>query len=115
MSEFAIDVQEWKDDPNDPQVTFVLQCDGQDVLRKEARILSEEDIIAASDAIVRASNGNGADIDQWIAQTIEPIRIRWLRERDAADQEPAPNQKAQTAREIPPRYVAVVPTNENGA
>src|SRR5262249_24077445 len=61
---------------------------------------SEEDMIAASNELAARGNLNNADVDQKISSLIEPIRIRWLRERD--------RQPRQESQEVLARYVAVM-------
>ena len=117
MSQFTVN---WAICNDDPKVTLVLTRGDEELLRREARVFSEDDMIASSNDMVRVANLNPADADQALAELIEPIRIRWLRARDQRDertgsQTPAESEGSQTptGSEGPqvamPRYVAELP------
>jgi hypothetical protein len=74
---------------------------GEEVFRRDARVFSEDDQVAANNEVTRTGGLNPADADQRIAELIEPIRGRWLRARD---RRPDENVAAAV-----PRYVAVLP------
>jgi hypothetical protein len=82
IAELKLNLIELPDSNDDPMVALVLTRDDEEVLRREARVFSEDDMIATSNEIVRVANLNPADADQALAELIEPIRIRWLRARD---------------------------------
>src|SRR6266702_2604335 len=96
MSNRELTVDEILIDGDDPQATLVLREDDQELFRKPILVLSEDDIIAASNDLV--SFGIGAsDADQALAEMIGPIRIQWIRKREAS---------AKAAAQTAPREVA---------
>jgi hypothetical protein len=65
-------------------------------------------MIAASNELTRTGNLSPADVDQSLAELIEPIRIKWLRSRDGG-----PDQNtAEAGQPAVSRYVAVLPGAE---
>ncbi len=105
-------------DGNEPRVILGLYRGGEETLRKEARLFSEEDMIEASKKIVRVSQLNQTDVDQGLAELVEPIRINWLRDRDAQSRS---GEGPQAGNDSPgvegpqaamPRYAAVLPAAE---
>jgi hypothetical protein len=110
MNEFALDVLETNNDPAEPTVTFILARGDEEVLRREARVFSEDDLIGVSDEITDAGGLRQTDVDQYLAELIEPIRIKWLRAQDRRPEEDA----AQGPQAAVPRYVAVLPSADGG-
>src|SRR6266581_4302865 len=70
-------------DGEDPQATLVLMDGDQEVFRKPIFVLSEDDIIAASNDLVRFGIG-ASDADQALAEMIRPIRVKWIRKQEAS-------------------------------
>ena len=119
-TELKLNVIELPNCNDDPKVTLVLTKGDEELLRREARVFSEDDMIASSNDMVRVANLNPADADQALAELIEPIRIRWLRARDQRDERTGPRSLAESeglqapkGSEGPqvamPRYVAELP------
>src|SRR4051794_24363664 len=106
MNAFALSVEKQAVVNEEPRVTFVLTKGGEEVLRREARAFSEDDLIAAGDELTRAGGLSPADVDQYLAELIEPVRGQWLRSRDQAPDEEGTAEGPQAAL---PRYVAVPP------
>ncbi|MBM4072795.1 MAG: hypothetical protein FJ271_28290 [Planctomycetes bacterium] len=104
MKTFEILAQDIESD-GEPKIRVVLKRDGEEVLRREARVFSEDDMIQASNAIVGVGTMSQTDVDQTLASLIEPIRIKWLRSQDQREnggpEQPTPDKL--------PRYVAVTP------
>jgi hypothetical protein len=109
MNEFALGIDERAIDTEEPRATFILTRGDEEVLRREARVFSEDDMIATSNEVTRAGNLNSADVDQYLAELIEPIRIKWLRARDRRPGEEAAQAPPAV---VLPRYVAVLPNAE---
>src|SRR5262249_15401550 len=87
---------------------FIMTRGNEEILRQDARVFSEDDIIAASDELRRVSNLNATDVDQSIAELIEPIRNMWLRSQDRAPEE----NTTERPQAVMPRYRAVLPGAE---
>src|SRR5262249_34851785 len=105
MNDCDLSLQELDNESGEPRIALILRRGGQVVLRQEARVFSEDDIIAAGNALAGAGPVPQVDIDQGIAGLIEPIRIKWLRTQDRQpDNNPAEGPQAAV-----PRYVAVLP------
>jgi hypothetical protein len=105
MNDTALNVIELTNGDNEPQVTFILTRGGEELLRSDARVFSEDDMISASNEVTRAGNLNLTDVEQSLAELIEPIRIKWLRSQDRQPDENA----VEGAQAVVPRYVAVLP------
>jgi hypothetical protein len=105
MNGFALNVQELSNGNDEPQVTFILTRGGDEVLRRDARVFSEDDMIAASNELTVAGALPQADMDQAIAEAIEPVRIKWLRSREGVPGEEAA---------VVARYAAVLPGADGG-
>src|SRR5262245_24947681 len=99
MSDFALSLEEMVNDKQEPRVTFVLTRGEQEVLRRDARAFSEDDMIAVSNELTEAASLSQIDVDQYIAELIEPVRIRWLRSRERPDEN-----QAERPQGFPPRY-----------
>src|SRR2546422_11776745 len=99
MSNRELTVDEILIDGDDPQATLVLREDDQEVFRKPILVLSEDDIIAASNDLVRFGIG-ASDADQALAEMILPIRKEWIRKREASSKQAAePAAQQEEARE----------------
>jgi len=82
MNDFALNIEQVANDNAEPQVTFILTMSSEEVLRRDARVFSEDDMIAVSNQVTQASNLNPTDVDQTVAELIQPIRIKWLRSQE---------------------------------
>src|SRR4051794_13374081 len=110
MSDFALNMQETPDDTDEPQATFILTDGEREVFRREARVFSGEDLIAVSDEVTRVGGLSQSDVDQYLAELIEPVRIKWLRSRERQpDEVPAEGPQGGV-----PRYLAVLPDASGG-
>src|SRR4051812_26106860 len=105
MNGFALSVEDVVSDKNEPQIAFILKRGDEVVLRRQARVFSEDDVIAVSDEMTGFGKLDQADVDQYMAELIEPIRIKWLRDRDLK----ADGGVAEGPQAAMPRYVAVLP------
>src|SRR3954468_8036232 len=110
MNDFALRIEELSKGTEEPQVTFVLSRGEKEVLRREARVFSEDDMIAASNELTGAGKVDQTDLEQYMAELIEPVRIKWLRNREAGPDE----NQAERPQAAMPRYVAVLPDANGG-
>jgi hypothetical protein len=114
MNEFDLIHEELESGEPEPQVAMILNRRGKQVFRREVRVFSEDDMIAASNEMTEAGGLPQMQIDQMIAELIEPIRIKWLRSRDRRpDEKPAKGPQAQVPQEVIRRYVAVLPSGDD--
>jgi hypothetical protein len=106
-------IEEIDSDNAEPRVSFVLMQGEKEVLRRDARVFCEDDIIYASNQIVKAGDLNSTDVDQYMAELVESIRNKWLRSREQPQAEnagtEAENPKKEEINAVPPRYIAVLP------
>ena len=101
---FSLKFEEIVTESQGPVGTLVLREDGQEFARRRTRMFDEDEIIAASDALSGEAGFSRMDMDQAIAEEIEPKRIEWLRAREqpvpAVEDAPEPAVS---------RYLAVIP------
>src|SRR3954469_10454889 len=104
MNDLELDYVEGVSESGEPQVTFSLRRGGGELITLPVLLFSEEDVVSASNELALAGV-NQAEADQALAEVIEPVRIRQLREREqqesAVEEQKAPP---------PPQYQAVFPT-----
>jgi hypothetical protein len=113
MNSFALNIDDLTNGDAEPRAALILAQDGEEQLRREIRIFSEDDVIAASNAMTGASGLSQVDVDQAIAETIEPIRIKWLRTRDRQPDETAAEEPGtEGPQAVVRRYIAVLPSGE---
>ncbi len=106
MNEFSLNVEERSTDSDEPRVDITLKRNGEEILRRDARIFSEDDIIVTSNAMRDAGDLSLTDVEQGMAELIEPIRTKWLRGREQHQPE---DKTAEGTQEASPRYLAVLP------
>ncbi len=75
MNEFTLSLEEPINAGNEPHVTLILKRGNDEVVRRDALVFSEDELIAASNELTSAGDLNAADVDQYLAELIEPIRI----------------------------------------
>jgi|SRR5579884_1582073 len=92
------------------RLTVTLNNGDEDVLSREVRLFSEDDMVAVSDEIVRQGKLDRADVDQNLAQIVQQERVRVLREREREGEGEEPGQPE--ARAEVPRYVAEFPDKD---
>jgi len=110
MYDFALNIDELVGGTDEPRAAVILNRDQQVILRREVRVLSEDDLIAVSNEIA-ATGLSSVDVDQAMAELVEPIRIKWLGSlEDSQGEKPAQDQGAEGAPPVLPRYTAVLPT-----
>jgi hypothetical protein len=114
MNDIELTLQEVGNESGEPQVALVFARGGEEVRRCEVRVFSEDDIIAASNEMTGAGTIPQVDIDQAIAELIEPIRIKWLRSRDQQPERKSEEKPLEGPQVAVPRYVAVLPSAEDG-
>lgn len=112
MNDFDLSYTEWTDGNNQPQVTVMLKRNEEELVRRDARVFCEDDVIAISNELVGTGALNATDADQRLAELFEPLRTKWLRSRDQQPGEaPAPAEGVRALQQ----YVAVLPgADENG-
>jgi hypothetical protein len=108
MNDFALNLEEMGIGGDEPRAALVLSRGGDEVLRREVRVFSEDDMIAASNDVAAGSTVPQADIDQAFAELIEPVRNKWLRARDGQPAE----ESAEGPQAAVARYIAVLPKAE---
>jgi hypothetical protein len=105
MNDIVLKVVEKESVGSDPEVTLVLTCGDEEVLRRDARLFSEDDFVAACNEITRVSGFSQPDMDQQVTELIESLRKKRLQK-----QEPKPEENGSEEPEgIVPRYIAVLP------
>src|SRR5262245_39750835 len=104
ISDLSLSLGDLDSSGSDPRVPVVLKRGERVVLSRTVRLFSPDDIVGVGNELVRDWNLEQADVDQALAELVQPARVQVLREREGdggGSEEPA---------ETPPaRYVAVFP------
>jgi hypothetical protein len=93
-------------------IPVILTNGESELLRRTARVFSTDDMVAVSNDIVRVGQLRSEDVDQYLAELVEPVRKRLLEAatgNDGGSPLEATSEQPQT-----PRYVAVLPDGTEG-
>jgi hypothetical protein len=93
-------------------IPVILTNGESELLRRTARVFSTDDMVAVSNDIVRVGQLRSEDVDQYLAELVEPVRKRLLEAATGNDGGSPP--EATSEQPQAPRYVAVLPDGTDG-